>query len=92
MGASSYTIAQFDADLAAPYAWPGGYPRFFITSDGEALSFAAAAANADIIRQAIADGDSGGWRPVACGINWEDSNLYCAHSNAPIESAYGESE
>jgi hypothetical protein len=26
---------------AGPYAWPGGYPQYFIAGDGNALSFAA---------------------------------------------------
>ena len=30
-----------------PYAWPGGYPLFFITKDGAALSFDAANARSE---------------------------------------------
>jgi hypothetical protein len=40
---SRYKTEQFNKDLeAGPYAFPGGYPRFFITADGEALSFESA--------------------------------------------------
>ena len=85
----SYTVDQFRADLAEPYGWPGGYPRFFVLSDGEALSYNAARSEQALIEQAIADADDSGWRVVACDINWEDSELTCAHTGALIESAYG---
>lgn len=84
------TPCQFLETLkAGPYAWPGGYPLYFITSDGEPLSFAAARSNALLIARAIKSNDSGGWRVVACEVNWEDETLSCCHSNQPIESAYG---
>lgn len=89
---SDYTIEQFNADLAEPYAWPGGYPRYFIASDGEALSYAAAREHAGSIRDAIAGHCDDGWRVVACDINWENTALYCAHTNARIGSAYGDNE
>jgi hypothetical protein len=50
---TNYTLQQFLKDLDEPYAWPGGYPRFFITNDGEALSFAAARENQLLIEQSI---------------------------------------
>jgi hypothetical protein len=75
---------------SGPYAWPGGYPIFFVTSDGAALSFDSAKENAKQICQAIRDRDRGGWRVIGADINWEDANLFCDHSGEPIESAYGE--
>ena len=83
-----YTIEQFTKDLNEPYAWPGGYPRYFITNDGEALSFNAAKENQSLIKSAIKDNSNDGWQVIACEINWEDNSLYCAHSNELIESAY----
>ena len=85
-----YSIDQFKADLQQPYAWPGGYPRFFITSDGAALSFKAAVDNQQQIMDAIVDNDKSGWRVIGCEINWEDANLYCDHTSNRIESAYAE--
>ena len=73
-----------------PYAWPGGYPTFFIMSDGEALSFNDAKKNAKQIIRAIRDDDRSGWRAVAFEINWEDNDLYSSDSNEKIESAYAE--
>jgi hypothetical protein len=85
------------ADLKAAlrhgrYAWPGGYPLFFVASDGEAVSYAAARTEFRVIAQAIQDRDDSGWRIVACDINYEDRDLYCAHSGEQIESAYGNDE
>ena len=87
-----YTSIEFIADLESPYAWPGGYPRFFITSDGAALSFDAAMAEKDQIIDAINEQSNCGWRIVACDINWEDAELYCDHTGQRIESAYAEDE
>jgi hypothetical protein len=85
-----YSVDQFKTDLQQPYVWPGGYPRFFVTSDGAALSFKAAADNQQLITDAIVDNDNSGWRIIGCDINWEDSNLYCDHIGDRIESAYAE--
>ena len=87
-----YKYEQFIKDLeAGPYAFPGGYPRFFITADGEALSFESAEKNRALILEAInTDDKSGGWQVIGCDINWEDATLRCSDTNKPIESAYGD--
>jgi hypothetical protein len=72
-----------------PYAWPGGYPIYFIMADGEAISFKSAEEHADLMRAAI-NGEYGCWLPAVADINWEDADLYCAHSGERIESAYSE--
>ena len=73
------------------YAWPGGYPKYFITSDGEALSFDSVKQNFhDVVFNMKYLPSFGGWNVVACAINWEDENLYCCDSGEKIESAYGE--
>lgn len=75
------------------YAWPGGYPLFFLCSDGEALSWDAAIENAGLIRDALITNDRhSGWHVCALLTNWEDTDLYCAHTNEHIESAYGDDE
>lgn len=87
-------VDQFNLALSiGPWAWPGGYPYYFLCSDGEALSFKAAQENAGLIRDAIIANDgSGGWRVLGMDINWEDNDLYCSHTNNKIESAYGEED
>lgn len=86
----NYTIEQFRADLSDPYVWPGGYPRFFICSDGGCLTFKAAKEEQELIEQAIEDNDNSGWRVIGCEINWEDNSLYCDHTGEKIKSAYAE--
>jgi hypothetical protein len=83
--------AQFKATLrAGGYAWPGGYPLYFITADGAALSFESARECAREIIGALRDGEKrGGWLVCGCDVNWEDTELYCDHSGKPIDSAYG---
>jgi hypothetical protein len=87
------TIDQFRETLeAGPYAWPGGYPRYFIMADGEALSFAAAVECRPQIEDSLRGiNPDNNWTPMAVDINWEDTALVCAHTGKAIESAYGES-
>jgi hypothetical protein len=90
---TAFSISDFrKAMREGPYAWPGGYPLYFVTSDSEPLSFKAAAANRRNILDAIHNRDGSGWRIVAVDINWEDASLYCSHTNERIESAYAEDE
>jgi hypothetical protein len=75
-----------------PYAWPGGYPLYFLTTEGEALSFAAVRKGwREVVRSNcdMVGGDSS-WRIVGVDTNWEDPELFCAETNERIESAYAE--
>ena len=73
------------------YAWPGGYPVYFVASDGEALSFDTVKKNYREVLYAMKYfGDFSGWNVVGVDINYENENLICAHSGKKIESAYGE--
>lgn len=74
---------------AGAYAWPGGYPLYFLTSDGAALSFDTVRAEYAQVSRAIREGSRDGWRVIGCEINYEDPGLTCEHSGRPIESAYG---
>jgi hypothetical protein len=89
-----YKYDQFLKDLeAGAYAFPGGYPRYFITADGEALSFEAAKQAKHLVASAIEANDhAGGWMVIGCDINWEDATLTCAHTNKRIESAYNDQD
>lgn len=77
---------------AGAYAWPGGYPMFFITSDGAALSFDTVRAEYAQVSRAIREGSRDGWRVIGCDVNWENAELTCEHSGLPIQSAYGGDE
>jgi hypothetical protein len=77
-----------------PYAWPGGYPMFFVTQCGAPLSFEAVRKHwADVcrahLRRACCREDRA-WIIAACEINWEDADLYCDETGQRIESAYAE--
>jgi hypothetical protein len=87
------TLSDFRGALrSGPYAWPGGYPRFFLTMDGEALSFDAAKKNRGLIAAALRYRNDPSWRVIAFEINWEDAELTCSHSGARIPSAYAKEE
>lgn len=88
---SPMTLSQVKAALrSGPYAWPGGYPLYFLTTDGQALSFDAVRERwRDVVSAALADCRDG-WRLAACDVNWEASDLVCDHTGKVIPSAYGE--
>ena len=81
------TGADLRATLrAGPFAWPGGYPLFLLTNEGDTLSFAAAFERIEEETRAIRLGERS--RIVACDVNWEDPDMLCAHLGHQIPSAY----
>ena len=85
------TTAELRATLrAGAFAWPGGYPLFFITSDGAALSFETVRKNLRAVTWSIKNNCSDGWKVVACAVNWEDGTLTDEHTGERIESAYAD--
>lgn len=89
---ASKILRQVKQAIRSPYAWPGGYPLYVLMSDGEALSIDAAKAEWRQICRATIASYRDGWKAEAVVINWEDPELYCAHTGARIESAYAEQE
>jgi hypothetical protein len=86
------TLAEIKGRLRdGPFAWPGGYPIYFITADSAVLSFKAVRAEwRNIVSAHLRNDWRCGWFIQAADINWEDLNLYCDHTGERIESAYGE--
>jgi hypothetical protein len=85
------SISDFRSAMRhGPYAWPGGYPCYFVTSDGAALSFDAARKERRNILESIAHRLNDGWRVIGLDVNYEDDQLYCDHTSKRIPSAYGE--
>ena len=75
------------------YAWPGGYPLYFVTSDGGVLSFEAARAEwRQIVWAHLNNATRCGWHLAGVDVNYEDPYLECEHTGARIESAYAEEE
>lgn len=87
------TVSDFrKAYRLGPYAWPGGYPMYFVTSDGAAISWNAARYNRRYILQALAHRNDRTWCIVGVEINWEDPALFCDDTGERIPSAYAEDE
>lgn len=89
-------LTQDNAQLTTPtgdvsaYAWPGGYPLYYLAADNE--TFCTECVNKHIKRivDATIDGDNKEWELVARDVNWEDANMQCVQCNKRIESAYAE--
>jgi len=87
------TLAQVKAALrSGGFAWPGGYPLYFVTRDGAALSFEAVRSMFRQVASDFVDDTSTGWRVEAVDANYEDSELRCDHTGELIPSAYGDDE
>jgi hypothetical protein len=82
-----------NTELLDTYAWPGGYPMFYVTKDNGVLCPKCANDNSALC---LATPDSEDfdpqWALVDFGVNWEDTDLYCDHCNKRIESAYAEDD
>ena len=87
MTTQSTSLRLADQLSSAPYAWPGGYPRFALTSDGATLCHTCC--TKERLSIATTTGTDG-WCITALDINWEDQHLYCDHCSKQIEAAYGE--
>lgn len=85
------TTLEFKTALrTGSYAWPGGYPLFFICDDGGTLCCKCARTEAYEVMRSIASDANDGWRVVGQDVNWEDANLHCDNCGSRIESAYAE--
>lgn len=88
------SISDFRVAMrSGPYAWPGGYPLYFVLADGGALAFKTAQdrfVRREMLESLARPQRSDQWRPVAIEVNWEDSDLRCDHTSERIESAYNE--
>lgn len=75
----------------AAYAWPGGYPLFYLAADAETLCPGCVNGNIRrIVDNIFDDFEDADWRIVARDVNWEDSAMYCGNCGERIESAYAE--
>src|SRR5689334_1256993 len=64
---------------AGAFAWPGGYPLYFITDDCFVLSFDALKEKSTLraVLSSIRNKANDGWRVVGCDVNWEDNEMRC---------------
>ena len=81
----------FDNDLTLNYAANGGgyeNHQFFITADGGILSLDTVIDELTSDPVLFDDEYDPQWYIVASDVNYEDSDLYCSHSNKLIPPAY----
>lgn len=82
------TLSKNDKGQYDAYAWPGGYPIFYLFADGGICC--PDCANGKNGSDASADTDDPQWKLVASDIHYEGEPLVCDHCGAQIESAYGD--
>jgi len=68
------------------FAFPGGYPLYYLCADGECLC-GDCASLPECEQAEPSDTD---WFLVGAGIHYEGSPITCAHCGKEIESAYGD--
>lgn len=68
-----------EQDTLPAYAWPGGYPLFYIDAENNVLCAKCARENDEYSAEL-----------TGADVNWEDSTLYCEHCSERIESAYAD--
>ena len=83
-------LGKIRKELQAGYAWPGGYPLYAVMSDGAPICCDCAIKEWKQIYRSTVDHAFDGWRLEGVGLNWEDTDLFCAHCGKRIESAYSE--
>ena len=84
-------IEQVKDFIRAPYAFPGGYPKFLVMNDSECLCHQCVKENYKLIVRSTSFNYFDGWQAYGVEINWE-SEINCAHCGNLIESAYKVSE
>jgi len=85
------TLRQIKTLLrGGPFAWPGGYPMYFVTVSGDVLSFEAVRNRWREVVYSHLRGLCDSWRITALEINYEDGALFCDDSGKRIPSAYAE--
>jgi hypothetical protein len=73
------------AAIRNPYAWPGGYEIFFLTSDGALLCHDCVCKEYRNISDSIRHNRQDGWNVVGITLDNEMEEMeYCAHCNKVI--------
>lgn len=78
-------------DLAAnPLTWPGLYPRYGVTNDGQALCPDCCRTERSLIGTTTG---SDGWCLVDVSVDWGDDDISCSHcSKSVFDSCLEESQ
>ena len=73
MSTQSNSLRLADQLVRSPYAWPGGYPMFAITSDSACLCKKCCSSEREAIGTTTG---ADGWCVTGLDINYEDTELY----------------
>ena len=84
-------MSQVKELIRAPYAFPGGYPKFLVMNDSECLCHKCVKDNFKLIARSTLTNAFDGWQAYGIDVNWEDE-IECCHCGNLIESAYGVAE
>ena len=80
---------KLEDDKLPSYAFPGGYPLFYVVADSGILC--SDCANSEEYKKALEDyPEDKQWLIVEYDINYENAYLYCENCNNRIESAYND--
>lgn len=71
------------------FAWPGGYPMYYIFRDGGVCCPTCANDNIESI-DAERFNRHGGWALDAADVNYEDTDCRCDHCHELIPAAYAD--
>lgn len=72
------------------YAFPGGYPLYYIMRDGGIVCPGCMNDSTNPIH--VGEQHNHQWQVIGAEINYEDAFLFCEHCSNRIESAYAEDE
>lgn len=72
---------RMDNGQLPAFAWPGGYPLYYVAADGDVFC-----------PDCASPIDAGDVPIVDYDANWEDPELFCAGCGGRIESAYAEED
>ena len=82
-------INELKDAIRHPYAWPGGYAKRILLSDGETLCQSCCKEHFRSILDSTKHQLHDGWVFETVYIHWEGDSEYCAHCNAQLDSEYG---
>lgn len=83
---SKQELPRLEDGRLQAYAWPGGYPLFYLDRENSVLC-PACANKSDSDAEEVPQ-----FKPIAADVNYEDASLTCDQCNGRIESAYAEEE
>lgn len=89
----AFTSKQIKQELRdGEFAWPGGYRKLFVMSDGELMHFNCVRENLREVLTAQRESpyEHSGWRVEGVEVYWEGPSMFCCQCNEEIESEYGD--